>query len=300
MKNKKLILLSLIASLVMHLLLAIAVKDMILNKYRNFIIKPPKQYFVDIITLPKQNKTKIVTKKEKHKIAANIQRKGIAKKYNKKEKIPLKTVKATPKIIEKLKKEEKMQNKTEMIISKNKNTKKTRIKKKNNTEKPPAKKQKRQIKTKQPETIKVAGGLYNPKAVLSNKTRNGFLTGTSKRYQYKNTKREATVSIGTQSLKYASYMQHIKDKIENVWIYPEDARMNNQQGQLLILFSIDKNGNLAKVQLIRSSGYASLDNAAIEAVKEAAPFPPLPKRLHIDKLNIYATFLYTLSFYYVE
>jgi len=298
MKNKKLISLSLMLSLLLHLLLFFILKDVVFKKYLTVLPKFPKHYFVDIVTLPKPHK-KIKIKKEKHKIAANIQKKGAAKQYSKQEKIPKKTIKATPKIIAKLKE---IQKPKPMVIAKAK--KPTPIHKQYNKKHAATAKQtkkilKRKVRQKA-KTIKISGGFYNPNAVLSNKTNKGFTSGTSKEYQYKNRAKEATVSLGTQSLKYASYMQHIKDAIQNVWVYPQEAQMEGQQGRLLILFSIDKSGKVVKISLLRSSGYPLLDNAAIEAIKDASPFPPLPKRFNIDRLNIYSTFQYSLNFYYVE
>ncbi len=299
MKNRKLIALSFTLSLLFHLLLFLVLKDVILKKYLTALPKFPKHYFVDIVTLPKPHKEKTEVRKEKHKIAANIQKKGVAKKYNKQEKIPKKTIKATPKIIAGLKEIQKQKPIVIAKAPKHKPARKQYTKKRSAATKQTKKPIKRKFR-KKAKTIKISGGFYNPNAVLSNKTNKGFTSGTSKEYQYKNAKREATVSLGTQSLKYASYMQHIKDAIQNVWIYPQEAQMEGEQGRLLILFSINKSGKVVKVSLLRSSGYPLLDNAAVEAVKDASPFPPLPKRFGIDKLNIYATFQYSLNFYYVE
>ncbi len=286
MKNRNLVALSVVISLLLHILLICFVGYQI-KKEKFKMHKLPKQYYIDIVTLPK--KQEISKKKEKHKIAANIQKKGIAKKYSKKEAIPLKTIQI-PKHQAK-----------ESLVKKQKSRPKKSVFLKQKQSKQPKKYIKKTVKKKLPhKIIKITGGLYNQKAVISNKSNKGLLSGSSKEYRYKNTKREATISIGTQSIKYASYMKHIKDKIQNVWVYPEEARMNGQQGQLLILFSIGKNGNLERVSLLHSSGFDSLDRAAIQAIRDASPFPPLPKRLNIDRLNIYATFSYKLGFYYVK
>ena len=95
-------------------------------------------------------------------------------------------------------------------------------------------------------------------------------------------------------------MKLLKNKIQNVWVYPEQARLKNQQGTLLVEFGINKNGSLAYAKVIRSSGYTILDEAAIKAIREASPFNPLPDRFGIDRLNIYATFTYELVYYYVQ
>ena len=108
--------------------------------------------------------------------------------------------------------------------------------------------------------------------------------------------KEAVISIATKDIKYASYMAHIKQLVQSVWIYPEEALEKGQSGMLYLVFVINKNGTLDSVKLIRTSGYGILDSAAINALHEASPFPPIPKRLDIDRLKIYASFRYNLSF----
>ncbi|GMT43282.1 MAG: hypothetical protein IEMM0003_0101 [bacterium] len=109
-------------------------------------------------------------------------------------------------------------------------------------------------------------------------------------------KREAVVSIATKDYRYASYMAHIKRQVESVWIYPEEAIEKGESGVLFLFFVINQNGSLKNIKLINSSGHEILDNAAINALKDAAPFPVLPKRLNIDRLKVYASFQYNISF----
>jgi len=283
---KKAAFFSLIISLIIHLLLA-SLLYIYLENYQkkvNSRKKLPNSYPVDIITLPKHRIEKKI-KNEKHKVAANVSRKSVSKKFSKEEKIPLniKTAQKEGRKQQNLHKTAKKSKKKIKALSKNGikayKPKKTGHKTNNFT--------------------KIKGSFYNKNAVLSNKSNQGFGLSNQKEYKSKNADREATIEIGTQSIKYASYMKHIKDKIQGVWIYPEQARVNAMQGALLLLFTIDKNGNLDRVQLIRSSGYPILDKAAMEAIKDASPFPPLPKRFYLNKLNIYATFRYTL-FNYIE
>ncbi len=109
-------------------------------------------------------------------------------------------------------------------------------------------------------------------------------------------KREAAVSIATKDYRYASYMAHIKRQVESVWIYPEEAIEKSESGVLFLFFVINRNGSLKNIKLINSSGHKILDAAAINALKDAAPFPTLPKRLNIDRLKVYASFQYNISF----
>lgn len=115
----------------------------------------------------------------------------------------------------------------------------------------------------------------------------------------KNVPKGDVISLNTKSYKYISYFTHIKRKIELVWEYPRAAAEMGQEGRLTLRFTILKDGRLAGVWLVQSSGYRLLDEEAIRAVKEAAPFNPIPDRLKQDHLNIIANFTYTLGFKFI-
>ncbi|HEY5931688.1 MAG TPA: energy transducer TonB, partial [Nitrospira sp.] len=53
--------------------------------------------------------------------------------------------------------------------------------------------------------------------------------------------------------------------------YPNSARMNGQEGKVILKAVIRSDGYLADVSVQKSSGYSVLDAAAIEAVKLACP-----------------------------
>jgi len=51
-----------------------------------------------------------------------------------------------------------------------------------------------------------------------------------------------------------------------VALYPESAKLAGQEGRVLIKAFIDKEGNVTKTRVVRSSGFPELDQAAQEAV----------------------------------
>jgi len=103
------------------------------------------------------------------------------------------------------------------------------------------------------------------------------------------------LDLNTNNLKYISYFKHIKDLIENVWVYPREARERGIDGRLVIKFTIKENGELGDVEVISSSGYKFLDNAAVRALNDASPFPELPKTWKKKDLTISGNFIYYLT-----
>lgn len=103
-----------------------------------------------------------------------------------------------------------------------------------------------------------------------------------------------TLSLNTSELRYQKYLMDMKSRIEFYWEYPSLAARNGWQGNLKINFKINKDGSVSDVSLERSSGYPMLDDAAMTAVRLAAPFPPFPGNFTIDDLNIKGLFTYHL------
>ena len=101
------------------------------------------------------------------------------------------------------------------------------------------------------------------------------------------------ISLDTKESRYASYFARIKRQIELVWDYPDEAERRGIVGQLTLRFQISRDGNLMNVRLIRGSGYNILDEAALQAVKSAAPYYPFPVTIDRETLPILANFIYS-------
>jgi protein TonB len=105
--------------------------------------------------------------------------------------------------------------------------------------------------------------------------------------------KEDTVELSTTEFRYLSYFSKLKSQIESVWNYPEESRYRGEEGQLFLVFTIKRNGDLENIQLLNSSGYARLDNEAIRAIRSASPYSPFPEGWGaMERLHIKATFIY--------
>ena len=87
----------------------------------------------------------------------------------------------------------------------------------------------------------------------------------------------------------------MKENIVHAWSYPEHASERGEEGKVDVEFTIRKDGRLLKVQILQSSGFATLDREAIRAVGAASPFTPIPKQIALEQLSIRFTFNYTLE-----
>lgn len=68
--------------------------------------------------------------------------------------------------------------------------------------------------------------------------------------------------------------------------YPLEARRRNEQGVVLLAFSIDRNGHVVSRHIVRGSGYADLDAEVLALVERAQPMPAFPPSMTEAQLNL--------------
>ena len=127
----------------------------------------------------------------------------------------------------------------------------------------------------------------------------GIIGDIAKRNLEREEKRNKTFTFDTKEFRYLIYNRLLKQRIESIWVYPRDAAAQGIYGDLVIRFTILKNGNLGPVDLVRTSGHKSLDDAAIKALHDGAPYWPLPKEWALEAYTIEGLFIYTLYGYYL-
>jgi TonB family protein len=108
-------------------------------------------------------------------------------------------------------------------------------------------------------------------------------------------KSEETISLDTVDKRYISYTAILKKRLAACWGYPKEAKENNMEGKAYALFSLSKDGHLTGVEITGTSGHEILDQEGLDAIKRAAPFPPFPESITVERLNINVTFEYRLS-----
>ena len=124
------------------------------------------------------------------------------------------------------------------------------------------------------------------------------ISALAKKYEAQSPQGEQgkTLNLNTSELRYANYLINMKRRIELYWEYPEVASRSGWHGRLFINFTIKKDGTLGDITLAKSSGYPVLDDAAITALKLAAPFSAFPENFGIEQINIKGQFEYAISY----
>ena len=104
-----------------------------------------------------------------------------------------------------------------------------------------------------------------------------------------------TISLDTKDERYVTYAKLIKERIGFHWKYPPDALERLLEGKLMVVFSLARKGDVIQIELMKNSGYETLDREAVRAIQAAAPFPPFPGHIKVSRLNIKASFDYRLT-----
>ena len=74
------------------------------------------------------------------------------------------------------------------------------------------------------------------------------------------------------------YLGDMVSAVQSRWVLP-DQLLNKKGLECVITFGINNDGSITNVQFEKKSGEALFDQAALKAVKDAAPLKPIPKAI---------------------
>lgn len=93
---------------------------------------------------------------------------------------------------------------------------------------------------------------------------------------------------------YGWLSEAILRRVEELKRYPASARVDRAEGKVVIKAVITEDGNLGEVEVFQSSGHPTLDKAAIDTMRQAAPFH-LPHPLGQPRMTIKIPMSYRLD-----
>ncbi len=99
----------------------------------------------------------------------------------------------------------------------------------------------------------------------------------------------------TMGVDFGPYLARVLHDVRENWyrIIPESARAPlMKKGKVSIEFAILKNGQVAGLQIVGSSGDVALDRAAYGGISASKPFPPLPSEFNGQYLALRFHFYY--------
>jgi protein TonB len=92
--------------------------------------------------------------------------------------------------------------------------------------------------------------------------------------------------------RYAAMIRGLIDRRKE---YPYQARRQNQEGSVQIRFILSRQGVLnGEPVMEKQSRYRHLNESALEAVKNAAPFPPFPEEIREEEMSFQVVVSFSL------
>ena len=93
---------------------------------------------------------------------------------------------------------------------------------------------------------------------------------------------------------YGWLTEVILRRVEELKRYPASARADRAEGKVVVKAVIDEDGSISEVGVFQSSGYSTLDEAAIQTMQQAAPLH-LPHPLGQSRVTIKIPMNYRLD-----
>ena len=88
--------------------------------------------------------------------------------------------------------------------------------------------------------------------------------------------------------------ESLRRRLAELKRYPSAARLNGWEGKVVLRAVIRADGHLIEVKVHRSSGYETLDNAAVEAIRLVCPLH-MTKAMGAAEIAVYVPIVYSLA-----
>lgn len=98
-----------------------------------------------------------------------------------------------------------------------------------------------------------------------------------------------SASLNVSLFKFPYYLKSIENKISGQWS-PPPALLQEELVGAIVQFNVTRRGIIESVEIEKSSGNSQFDQAALRAVYNASPLPPLPDGLTDDPLKVHFSF----------
>jgi protein TonB len=93
------------------------------------------------------------------------------------------------------------------------------------------------------------------------------------------------------------YLNRLRRWLAKYKKYPEDALKRKVEGEVVVAFTLARDGTVLAAQVEKSSGSATLDEAAVRMLHDASPVPPVPERYKGRELRLTIPVDYSIGFF---
>lgn len=95
---------------------------------------------------------------------------------------------------------------------------------------------------------------------------------------------------GGDATAHRQYLGQLRTHLEKAKVNPRTTLI----GTAVVRLTVKSDGVLVAQRIVKSSGSKVLDNAAIDSIKKAAPFPPIPSAVGKDTVEVSVPFKFSV------
>ncbi|MEK7839463.1 MAG: energy transducer TonB, partial [candidate division NC10 bacterium] len=92
------------------------------------------------------------------------------------------------------------------------------------------------------------------------------------------------LTLDVSDFPHAWYLRQVLQKVEERW--QKQGQTSEPSQKPLVLVEIQRDGSIRAPKIEKSSGNAFYDQAALRAIADASPFPPLPQEWSKPSLRV--------------
>jgi periplasmic protein TonB len=98
--------------------------------------------------------------------------------------------------------------------------------------------------------------------------------------------RTATRVIGGTPKVEPTWASGVVKHLQQYKRYPGDAQTKNEEGTVILAFSVDRTGHVLEHHIVHSSGHPDLDEEVMSLIERAQPLPPFPASMSQAQLDL--------------
>jgi len=104
---------------------------------------------------------------------------------------------------------------------------------------------------------------------------------------------EIVILSDTHGYDFTQYLYRLTNRVRSKWyaLIPDSAK-RGEQGRVVLIFTVLRNGAIQNVRVLAGSGTQSLDEASSAAIRSASPAQALPDDFNGDRIDLQFTFSY--------
>ena len=97
-----------------------------------------------------------------------------------------------------------------------------------------------------------------------------------------NANQQSSGSAGGQNAEFQPYLDEMHKQISGKWQPPAV----NKDAELVLKFTILRNGHVKDIAVVKSSGDKAVDDSAVTALRRSSPLPPLPLSFPQEQVTV--------------